>query len=208
MFKPLLTQSITDNIYAVNSIICNFYVYDTGKSLLVFDTGINPLWSGTKLRKLHLQADKVSHVFLTHSDYDHMGGVRLFKNAKILISDKEEPMVTRKKARILFKYNHRLKDYQTMEDRESITVDGTTIQIISAPGHTPGSACYLINQEVLITGDSISLSGKGVIGSFFFVQNMDHSGSGTTVNRLENEGIFNNAKLILTGHYGYKNNKQ
>ena len=40
---------------------------------------------------------QITHVFLTHSDFDHAGGLSLFENAEIYLSRDEEQMITKKK---------------------------------------------------------------------------------------------------------------
>ena len=41
------------------------------------------------LKKLNLNPDEINIVILTHSHYDHVGNINLFKNAKIYASKKE-----------------------------------------------------------------------------------------------------------------------
>ncbi len=202
LFYPVNTKQIKENIYAINAIFNNFYIIDTGSSLIAFDTGINKLLTNNKMQKIGLNPNNVSNIFLTHSDYDHVGGLNAFKNANIYLSKKEEPMVTGKKARLLIKYNRRLYNYKLLDDREIITIDNVKIQTIFSPGHTIGSCCYLVNDEILITGDTLRVSKNGAITPFLFFQNMNHLDNKTSVDMLKNENILEKANLILTGHTG------
>jgi glyoxylase-like metal-dependent hydrolase (beta-lactamase superfamily II) len=85
---------------------------DSGDGIVCFDTGINGLLTRMGFKQLGLDPCRVSHVFLTHSDYDHMGGVKEFRNAQVYLSKQEEPMVTGGKTRLLYiKRNARLSGY-------------------------------------------------------------------------------------------------
>lgn len=202
IIRPINTSKIEDGIFAIRSFISNFYVLDTGTSLIAFDTGTNVLLSKNGMKKLGLNPDNISHVFLTHSDYDHVGGLSIFKNASVYISKAEEPMVTGKKARMLIKYNKQLDNYTMLNDRDTIQIGNLKIQIISSPGHTIGSACYLINDSILISGDLLRTSDKGRITPFLFFQNMNHSELKRSLSKLMEEGITKQASIILTGHTG------
>ena len=206
MFKPISTQKITDNFYAVRTLFVNAYIYDTGSGLIVFDTGTNPLLLKNGFKKLNLDCTKVTHVFLTHSDPDHAGGVKLFKNAKVFISAAEEPLITWKKARRFIIFNRKIKNCNLLADNEEVVTDNATVKIISTPGHTIGSAIYIINENILIGGDTISLNFKNDIGHFSIVQNMNHKMNIDTVKKLNNSGIFQHKSIIATGHHGIVNN--
>lgn len=202
LFHPSKTKEIKEGIYAVNAGIVNFYLIDTGESFIAFDTGVNPLLTKRGLEKLGITPEKISQVFLTHSDYDHAGGLKVFKNAQIYISAREEPMVTGRKTRLLFMKNKRIPHYRTLEDRQVVRVGRCKIQIISTPGHTVGSACYLIDEGTLVTGDTLRVTKKGEITPFLLFQNMNHSEDKRSLKLLESEGLLNRPMLILTGHTG------
>ena len=43
-----------------------------------------------------------------------------------------------------------------LKDDEKVTINGIEIKMISTPGHTAGSCCYLIEgEELLIAGDTL-----------------------------------------------------
>ena len=202
LFRPVRTGMIADKVYAVNAVIGNSYIFDTDEGLVAFDTGLNPPMLAAGMKKLGLVPADVSHVFLTHSDYDHVGGLPLFKDAVVYLSKREEPMVTGEKARLLFRHNKRLYNYTALEDREIVTVGSCNVQLIEAPGHTVGSACYLVNGDILVSGDALRTSGSGRITPFLIFQNMNHAEDKGSVERLHSEGIIDRAKMILTGHTG------
>ena len=90
-----------------------------------------------------------------------------------------------------------------MEDAETITIDNVSIKLILTPGHTIGSAMYIINNNILIAGDTISLS-NGMIKNFGIIQNMNHKENIKTVDKLKEEKFFDKMSIIATGHHGIK----
>jgi len=202
MFMPIGTKKIDDNLYAIRSLFVNSYIYDAKESLIVFDTGLSSIFMSFGFKKLGLDYNKVSHVFLTHSDFDHTGGLKLFKKSNIYLSKKEEPMITKQIPRRLFIYNKKIKNYNLMGDLEIMKIGDTNIKILYTPGHTVGSSIYIIDDKIVIGGDTISISRKGEISNFGFLQNMSHKENIEIVKKLKNDRIFENINTIATGHHG------
>jgi len=129
-FKPLKTQQLTESVYVVRTLISNFYIYTDGENTVWFDTGYLPAIIKRELRKINIKMDYISHIFLTHSDYDHVGGIKLFKNGKVYLSVDEEKMITFKKPRGLLFFNKKirgkyqllnwLQNMNTAQQKESI----------------------------------------------------------------------------------------
>jgi glyoxylase-like metal-dependent hydrolase (beta-lactamase superfamily II)/rhodanese-related sulfurtransferase len=46
-------------------------------------------------------------------------------------------------------------DYLIVEDAQTLQVGQTTVSVIATPGHTPGSVCFLVADQYLISGDTI-----------------------------------------------------
>ncbi len=204
-FHPIKTQKLADNLYAIRSFMVNFYVYDTGKSLIAFDTGLSPRMAAKGLKKLGLSPENVKHIFLTHSDYDHVGGLGAFRNAQVYISKREVPMIGGLKPRLLgIFYNRRIKNVTTLEDRRTIRADATFVQIIDTPGHTPGSACYLIDNKILAAGDLLRVKLSKEIVPFLPIQNMDHKADAESLAKLQKESFWEKVEWVLSGHTGVK----
>jgi glyoxylase-like metal-dependent hydrolase (beta-lactamase superfamily II) len=200
VFRPVGTQQIAENVYAVRTLISNFYIYKDGENTICFDTGFIPPIIKSALSKLNIKADSISHIFLTHSDFDHVGGINLLKSGQVYLSTDEEQMITFKKPRRLFLFNQRIKrNYKLLKDGEVTYVGKVKVQAIATPGHTPGSMNYLVNDSILFAGDNVSLK-NGSMKPFFFLQNMSTKQQKESIKKLL---ILDSLKLICTGHYGY-----
>ena len=198
--KPAATQKIEEGLYAVRCGLVNFYAVRTAAGVAIFDTGFNPFLAKRGLQKLGLSSDEVTHVFLTHTDFDHAGGLKAFPGAKVYISKEEEQMVNGKKARRGLLHNRKLKAYQTMDDGETIAIGDKKIVIHLTPGHTAGSAIYRIGGDVLVTGDLWWYSRKGVVLPCLWLMNMDHKQEVRSAEAARS--FIDGARLVLTGHTG------
>jgi len=201
-FRPATTRKITDNLYSVRCGIGNFYALETTAGVVLFDTGMSAALARRGLRKLGLSPEAVTHIFLTHTDYDHSGGAKAFPKAGLYISKAEERMIDGSTARRGFMRNTLPFPYKTLEDGQTIAVGGVTVQLRLTPGHTAGSAVYMIDDRILVSGDLLRLSRRGEILPFLRLMNMDHRRDVQSVEDARN--LIDNAEYILTGHTGIR----
>ena len=140
-----------------------YLVYDEDKNGIIIDPGSE---ASVILDVIKQKGVNVSHIFLTHCHYDHIDGLgelRDILGAKVYASFEcnqniQNPQVN-------------LSNFQTKVIRElpadEIVMDGTVTKIgnleiktISTPGHTNGSVCYLIGED-LFSGDTLFLRNVG-----------------------------------------------
>lgn len=101
------------------------YLVVLKNNAILFDTGMGK-------RSIHKVIQTITKlpiiVFLTHSHWDHIGG--------LLKSDA-------------------VYSFANVKDRQKIIIDSIPIQLISTPGHTPDSVCYYLPTfKILILGDT------------------------------------------------------
>ena len=103
-------------------------------------------------------------VLLTHGHFDHVGGCGKFnsENVPICCGEREEKFIFSKENRTIFGgvYIPDFNIFKTFADGEKITVGGIKLEVISTPGHTAGSVCYLAD-ECLFSGDTLFLGSIG-----------------------------------------------
>ena len=88
--------------------------------------------------------------------------------------------------------------YTLLNSNDTITIDGLKIRILHTPGHTPGSSCYIIGNEYLVTGDNLIVS-NGRYEHFTERFNMDTPLQIESLKSLPAPELF---EYILTGHHG------
>jgi hydroxyacylglutathione hydrolase len=198
--SPLSSKMMSEGIYSVKDEFVNFYFIENNKKYISIDAGNSLKNSEKEIKKLGINPDDVVALFLTHTDSDHIGALKLFKNAKIYIMKEEEEILSGGKTKRMMMSNNKLDvKYETLSDNQELNIDGITIKAILTPGHTTGSACYLINNIYLFTGDNLSLkNGKaGLFNDFFNMSSKIQAKSQHKIKELK--GV----KYIFTAHYGY-----
>ncbi len=151
----------------VSPYIC--LVVDTGKHLVLVDTGADGLGPDTGKLLQHLQVQGISPedidtVILTHGHPDHLGGNTdadgkpVFANAHYIISRDEwdfwmsgqaELKLDEHSREVLLGYAHKnlppIQNQLDLVDYEIEILPG--IQTVAAPGHTPGHMALTISSE-------------------------------------------------------------
>jgi len=198
-FSPLKSGLIIENVYAIKNDIVNMYLIKNGESYIAIDAGRSPKVTDKELVKLKINPDMVTVVLLTHVDVDHIGGLDLFKNSKIYIGKEEEKILNGEVKRFFFKKIDR--EYNFLYDGDVLEIDGLSIKVVSTPGHTPGALSFIVNGNLLFTGDTLSVK-KGRVDVFFPFFNIDTELQKKSIDKIKRlEGI----EYIFTGHHGYSN---
>ena len=130
----------------------------------------------TKTFETHLQADYISGSKRIHSD-----------TGALIVGHKND-------------FKDAVFEYKSVNDQEifQFSKGGPEIRAIHTPGHTPGSASYLIDNQCLVTGDTVFILSIG---------RPDLGGQAEEWSRLLFETLrtkiaaMNDDLLILPGHY-------
>jgi len=197
------TREIVANVFSFQDSFVNFYLIKTGENYIAIDAGNNKDNIKQELKKLKIEPDKIEAVLLTHSDGDHVAGISLFKNAVVYLTEQEEQLLNGKKSRF-FIFGNKIDagKYKLIEDRQVLNIGGTKIQGFLAPGHTPGSMCYLVNDTLLFTGDALRLN-QGKVEPFYTFFNMDTKIATQSIgNIIRIPGV----RYMFTAHNGYTGN--
>jgi glyoxylase-like metal-dependent hydrolase (beta-lactamase superfamily II) len=114
---------------------------------------VDPAWDVNEVIKLARQHGvTITDILLTHSHHDHINGI----NDVLKEYDAQLHLL---KEEAQFWGQH--MDLPTLHHGgDHIQLGKTDISILHTPGHTPGSACYHINND-LITGDTMFVFGCG-----------------------------------------------
>ena len=104
------------------------------------------------------------YVLLTHGHFDHVGacGVLYAKGAHICCNEREKDFIFSKEYLGIFGGVSvpEFKISKTFKDGEEVELCGIKIKVISTPGHTAGSTCY-IAENYLFSGDTLFCGSVG-----------------------------------------------
>jgi len=94
---------------------------------------------------------KIKKILLTHAHYDHA------KDLTKLAARTDAEIYVHKSEEI------KSKDFKikNIKDSDEITIGKIKIKVIHTPGHSSGSVCFLINNKILLTGDTLFVCAIG-----------------------------------------------
>ena len=114
---------------------------------------IDPAWELKEVHQYISENDLIlNKILLTHSHHDHVNSIDslLEKNdLEIYINHKEKSF-----------WNKKYDNFVTNYGGDIITLGKTEIKSLHTPGHTPGSTCYYVGNN-LIAGDTLFVFGCG-----------------------------------------------
>ena len=134
-------QKLTLGLYQTN-----IYILSNGTEAVVIDPGYEP---DTILDAL--EGKELKAILLTHGHFDHVGAVKELvaeTGCKVYIHAADlslPPMIT---AGQLY-YTHTYAEGDTV-----CPIEGAQIAVLHTPGHTPGSVCLLLGDQ-MFSGDTL-----------------------------------------------------
>jgi len=200
-WHPEETGEAAGNLFVIKDRDVNLFIYRDAENIVAIDAGYNSRKIEDEFKKIGINPEEVTHLFLTHTDHDHVGRIDLFKNAKVYLSKDEEQMINKVTPRLFwFYYNPEInRGYDLITDGEIINAGRIKVKAIATPGHTPGSMCFLINEHILLTGDTIVLRNKKVY-PFYSLFNINTKIQRESINKLAE---LKDISILYTAHTGY-----
>jgi hydroxyacylglutathione hydrolase len=200
MWYPVDTGQVAEHVYAVRVRDVNMFIYADGEHAIAIDAAYAGDALFDELKRLPIARESVTHIFLTHADVDHTGGLDAFPNAQIYLSRDEEQMIDGTTARFLGLYHcPRLRRaVSLLSDGDIVPVGTIRVEAVATPGHTPGAMSFVVNDRALFSGDTLALR-NGQVHTFYRLLNTDTSTQRESIRKLASRpGIG----LLCTAHTG------
>jgi hydroxyacylglutathione hydrolase len=174
----------TSNGYKIYQILdksSNSYIIEFENNFIMVDTGRKNKWNKllTLLNQIGVDQGHFKALILTHAHYDHVENAYKIKNkfgTKIIIHKLESTLLESGKCSKIgfpklkaskfkecieniitgfFKYEPVKPDILTEERYDLSELGFKNCSLIRTAGHTTGSVCIIIDNEVVITGDTM-----------------------------------------------------
>lgn len=143
------------------STCCYILSCEGSPECIVVDPGAAP----ERIRKA-ADGKRIAAILLTHGHFDHIGAVAALKekDTAVLIHALDAPMLTdpalNASLALLRVPVVAVPATDLLRDGDRRTLAGLSVDVLHTPGHTPGSVCYRIEDE-LFTGDTLFEHGWG-----------------------------------------------
>ncbi len=145
-------ETLTTGLYFTNS----YVISNDKKECIIVDPGLSYKNAAEYIKKNY----KPLAILITHGHMDHIDGIAYFSNLPIYLYKKEEDLFN-SDDKNLYEMIGRTTPYHTSDldirfvsDNEIIKISDFEFKVIYTPGHTIGSCCYLLGND-LFTGDTL-----------------------------------------------------
>jgi len=143
---------------------CNITLIKSDR-LILYDTGhfSDRLNLINEFKKRTIPLEKVDTIVLSHLHFDHCLNIDLFKNAEIILDEKElEYALSNEPEKVGDYYIPKylipiIKEKEFINAEEELEI-ANRVYVLKTPGHTPGSISLLIDngeRKIAIVGDAI-----------------------------------------------------
>ena len=172
LFQPVEPVKLFDDFFFVGNKVVGFFILKTTEGLILFEAmdkyDADDEFLVPGLKKLGFENEKILMLFITHGHFDHYMGadkVRIRTGCEVALSKEDASFM-------VWAVDNREQEEQRMphitkfvEDGDVFTFGEHIIEVLSAPGHTPG--CLNYSFEVSDLGQKhriMFFGGYGVFG--------------------------------------------
>ena len=182
-----------------------------GRQVVLIDAGNDSSGQpilGELLRR-QLEADAVSAIFLTHGHPDHTAAIAMFPKAQVMALEEEVPLIEGRAGsqgpltRLFPVSPTGVTVSRALRDGDVITIGAVPIRVYAVPGHTAGSAAYLVN-DVLFVGDSADVASDGTLQGSPWIFSDSQPQNRASLVRLEQRLVADGVRVsaIVPAHSG------
>ena len=205
-------QEILPGVVQVKDGFVGVGVIEAGRGhVVLIDAGNDP-GAGVILAELarrNLSPEAVTAIFLTHGHPDHRRGVQKFPHAAVYILAADADLVVGKAnpkgplPRFLPNGDDHIRITRTLRDGETVKAGGIEVRVFEIPGHTAGSAAFLV-RGALFLGDGAMIDKVGRLTGpkWIFSDDVAQGTQSLSVLAHRLAGEAAKVKAIVTSHAG------
>ena len=131
------------------------FIYFVGDSQTKEVAVIDPAWDVPLILKEAKKENVIIRAALvTHGHFDHTNGV------EELLKTLDIPVYINKHEADFFQFKWGKENVRTVNSGDVVKLGDVEVQLIHTPGHTPGSQCFLLKNN-LVAGDTLFINGCG-----------------------------------------------
>lgn len=207
--KPEDTGVLHSGMSCIREYDVNLWFYTKNGNTIAFDSGhLNYSAIDSEFQKIQIDPKRIKHLFLTHLDTDHAGGMDssgriLFPEAQVYMGAEEMRYMTGDVRRKGIFYNcvHIADGWTPIKGNAVFEVEGIKVEAIPVPGHTVGHTVYVVDDKILVSGDCLAVNENGGYAFFdFFTQDSPRNKKSLAELKEKLKGY--SLEYVCTGHSG------
>jgi glyoxylase-like metal-dependent hydrolase (beta-lactamase superfamily II) len=146
---PIEDGAVFGPVEVVQDWFTSTALVQTEDTTLLVDAGFREGAMRRSLRKRGVDPEEVDHVLLTHGHGDHVAALGLYPNAEVWALPEEASILE----------EQGVAETQALAEGQQV-FGGIAVEVVAVPGHTPGSAVYVI-EGVALLGDTAQITRDG-----------------------------------------------
>ena len=197
---------VADNFYFLGTKIHNAWALVGSEGIIVFEALFDyaaPDEIADGMRKLGLDVNKVKYVVISHAHGDHDGGARFLQDkmsaARIVYGGPDWDAVDKSTNRP----GGKPKRDMVGTDGMKLSVGDASVQIVTTPGHTPGTLSFLF--EVKDNGKPLRVAYVGGTAIPFDATAAYYDGYIASVKKMAKAAADFGATVLLSNHTEFDN---
>ena len=203
--KPIPQDFEINGMRLVQDEFTTLWIVPVGPNeVALIDAGMDPAGAAVlgELSRRSLGAEAVVAVFLTHGHTDHLGAVSLFPDAEVMALAAEADLIAGRVApssplgRLMSASPTGIEVTRELRDAETVRLGQTEVTVYAVPGHTAGSAAYLVN-NVLFLGDAGNITSDDTVKGPPWIFSTDVDQAEESLARLGQRLASENVELDL-----------
>jgi glyoxylase-like metal-dependent hydrolase (beta-lactamase superfamily II) len=200
--RPAATARLSEALFVIRGAETNMYLVKGESGYIAFDAGDDAEAVSKEMSILGIAPGSVRAVFLTHSDYDHVSSLPLFRDAMVFIPSAEKPYIDGSRKRRVLGLGTRnslpVASYRILDPGSRTAIDGLLVEAFPVPGHTAGSTAYKVG-DILFAGDMCTIV-KGSVAPPVAMLTEDRARAGSSIRYAAR---IPGVSKLCTGHSGF-----